>query len=129
MISIVQTAKHDEDPGGLRTYEVRINRVVITAFRHHRRNGLAECLRLAANAVEAQSARDTRNAIAALAADKPKEPINMPRGARRTCDDGYPSCRMAEATGEWCFDVCLGVRVKSTSKEDALAVGEPKEDR
>lgn len=33
-----------------------------------------------------------------------------PKGARRTCDDGYPSCRMAEATGKWCFDVCLGAR-------------------
>lgn len=52
MIAIVQVHQHDDDPGGLRTYEVRINQEVITEFTHYRREGLAKCLRLAANAVE-----------------------------------------------------------------------------
>lgn len=25
----------------------------------------------------------------------------------RSCDDGYPSCRSAEANGEWCKDECM----------------------
>jgi hypothetical protein len=25
---------------------------------------------------------------------------------KRSCDDGYPSCRVAEATGRWCQDAC-----------------------
>ena len=27
----------------------------------------------------------------------------------RECDDGYPSCRMAEAGGDWCKDECLAL--------------------
>lgn len=26
---------------------------------------------------------------------------------RISCDDGYPSCRQAEATGEWCVGECV----------------------
>jgi len=28
----------------------------------------------------------------------------------RSCDDGYPSCRQAEAGGEWCEGKCKAVR-------------------
>lgn len=26
---------------------------------------------------------------------------------KKSCDDGYPSCRNAEATGQWCGNDCL----------------------
>ncbi|TVQ95493.1 MAG: hypothetical protein EA399_17710 [Desulfovibrionales bacterium] len=42
-----------EDPGGLRRYEVKINTELIATFDHCRRDGLAVCLRLAAEAVDA----------------------------------------------------------------------------
>jgi hypothetical protein len=44
-----------EDPGGLRRYEVKINTELIATFDHCRRDGLAVCLRLAAEAVEEAS--------------------------------------------------------------------------
>ena len=50
-IIITQVEAHDEDPGGLRTYEVRINREVICRFQHRREDGLAACLDAAVNAV------------------------------------------------------------------------------
>lgn len=52
MIAIVNVSTHD-DPCGVHEYEVRINREVITRFEHVREDGLAVCLRKAANAVEA----------------------------------------------------------------------------
>lgn len=27
----------------------------------------------------------------------------------KSCDDGYPSCRMAEAMGQWCKGPCIAV--------------------
>ena len=39
------------------TYEIRINRIQITTFQHTRSDGLAECLRLAAEAVEKEKIR------------------------------------------------------------------------
>ncbi len=44
-----------EYPGGLRRYEVKINTELIATFDHCRRDGLAVCLRLAAEAVEEAS--------------------------------------------------------------------------
>lgn len=52
MIAIVNVSTHD-DPCGVHEYEVRINREVITRFEHVREDGLAVCLRKAADAVEA----------------------------------------------------------------------------
>lgn len=59
MIAIVNTGPHDpEDPMGWRTYEVRINRRVITTFRHKRADGLGQCLLEASKAVERQKWMD-----------------------------------------------------------------------
>ncbi len=41
----------DDGPGGWRLYEVRINRELICHFHHKRSDGLATCLRKAADAV------------------------------------------------------------------------------
>lgn len=55
MIAIVNCGPYDDpNPLGVRTYEVRINSEVITTFKHARGDGLAECLRKAANAVAAK---------------------------------------------------------------------------
>ena len=46
MIFIQDVGPHGEaDSGGLRHYEVRINHGLIARFDHHRREGLAVCLR------------------------------------------------------------------------------------
>ncbi|MFA6043354.1 MAG: hypothetical protein WC718_00090 [Phycisphaerales bacterium] len=59
MIAIVNTGPHDDpDKLGERTYEVRINREVVAMFQHHRGDGLAECLRKAAAAVERRQDED-----------------------------------------------------------------------
>lgn len=58
MIAIVNMGPQTDDPGGERTYEVRINGRVICTFRHYRREGLAECLRRAAEAVETKDIND-----------------------------------------------------------------------
>ncbi len=52
MITITNIGPQTKDPGGLRNYEVRINRELICTFNHYRRDGLAECLRLASEAVK-----------------------------------------------------------------------------
>jgi hypothetical protein len=53
MIAIVNIGGGDEsNPLGERTYEVRINREVITTFTHKRSDGLGACLFAAAKAVE-----------------------------------------------------------------------------
>lgn len=53
MIAIVNIGPFDDpDPTGERAYEVRINREVITTFRHHRGDGLATCLKKASKAVK-----------------------------------------------------------------------------
>lgn len=58
MIAIVNVGPHNNpDLGGERNYEVRINHTVITTFKHKRRDGLATCLSLAADAVR-QHERD-----------------------------------------------------------------------
>ena len=53
MIAIVNIGPHDDpDSGGLRNYEVRINDRVICKFQHYRRDGLAECLAIASEAID-----------------------------------------------------------------------------
>jgi len=58
MIAIVNMGPYGGDPGGERTYEVRINHRVITTFRHKRIDGLARCLLEASKAVEQKMALD-----------------------------------------------------------------------
>ena len=59
MIAIVNMGGGDEsNPLGERTYEVRINREVITTFKHKRRKGLGACLLEASKAVERSKRRE-----------------------------------------------------------------------
>jgi hypothetical protein len=51
MIAIVNVTERPAETGP-HDYEVRINRQVITRFQHRREDGLAKCLRLAADAVD-----------------------------------------------------------------------------
>ena len=46
------TEQNADDPMGERQYELRINNRVLAYFKHTRKNGLAACLREAANAAE-----------------------------------------------------------------------------
>jgi len=52
VIAIVNITPEGEPVDGWNEYQVRINRNVITHFRHRRSEGLATCLRKAADAVE-----------------------------------------------------------------------------
>lgn len=53
MIRIVQIGKENSNPMGVRLYEVGINNhPAIATFKHTRSDGLAECLRKAAAAVD-----------------------------------------------------------------------------
>lgn len=50
MIAIINTGEFDED--GRSRYRVQINDKLITEYYHHRIDGLAACLALAAHAVD-----------------------------------------------------------------------------
>lgn len=52
MIAIINRGPETDDPMGERSYTVGINNEVIATFKHTRRDGLATCLRKAADAVE-----------------------------------------------------------------------------
>lgn len=52
MIAIVNVTE-EPTPTGVNKYEIRINRDVVATFDHVREDGLAECLRKAARAVDA----------------------------------------------------------------------------
>lgn len=53
MIRIIQIGKENSNPLGVRLYEVGINNhPAIATFKHKRGDGLAECLRKAAEAVD-----------------------------------------------------------------------------
>lgn len=52
MIAIINRGAAAGNKSDLRRYEVKINTQTITFFTHARGDGLAECLRKAANAVE-----------------------------------------------------------------------------
>jgi len=58
LIAIINMGDVDGDPGGVRTYEIRINHEVIATFRHRRSDGLAVCLRQASDAVTRRHAED-----------------------------------------------------------------------
>lgn len=59
MIAIINTGEFDED--GRSRYRVQINDKLITEYYHHRIDGLAACLALAASAVDrAESERNER---------------------------------------------------------------------
>lgn len=59
MIAIVNVSPQDAPMVGVNNYEVRINRKVICTFEHNRsHDGLAQCLRDAADAVDVQSSKD-----------------------------------------------------------------------
>ncbi len=51
MIAIVNVTRPPADKGPNK-YELRVNHDVIATFQHRREEGLAKCLRLAAEAVE-----------------------------------------------------------------------------
>lgn len=62
MAIIIHNISGDEfSPNGLNHYEVRINHKVIATFDHVRADGLAECLRIAADAVEDPNRREIKN--------------------------------------------------------------------
>lgn len=53
MITITNVGPFDDPhPEGLRNYELRVNKKLICKFQHVRKDGLAVCLQLAAEAVE-----------------------------------------------------------------------------
>lgn len=57
MITITNEGPFDDpDKGGERNYSIRIRKELIATFKHCRRDGLANCLRAAARAVEAEEA-------------------------------------------------------------------------
>lgn len=60
MIAIVNVGpiKGETNPLGEHRYQVRINQQVVTTFTHHRANGLAQCLLLAAEAVKKKRGED-----------------------------------------------------------------------
>lgn len=61
MIAIVNTGPvNGSGPEGVHSYEVRINHRLITEFRHRRSDGLAKCLRSAADAVEKEASEWSR---------------------------------------------------------------------
>lgn len=69
MIAIVNKGPQDDpDPKGERTYELRVDRRVVSTFRHRRGDGLAECLREAAAAADEVS--DMRRKMEAKIAGK-----------------------------------------------------------
>ena len=64
MIAIVNVSPDDAPNEGENKYEVRINSQVICEFKHDRKvDGLAQCLRDAADAVEKARATETIDAI------------------------------------------------------------------
>ena len=58
MIAIVNVSSKGPNKNGNCTYELRINRYVITRFEHNRDRGLAECLRAASEAAKKQELAD-----------------------------------------------------------------------
>lgn len=68
MIAIVNVSTNDP-PVGWQDYEVRINRKVITTFKHKREDGLKVCLEKAAVAVGKQKDLDLVMLMKALEKD------------------------------------------------------------
>ena len=57
IVNITPQAEFEEDPFGTHLYEIRINRIPKARFSHTRGEGLAVCLRRAADAVERENDR------------------------------------------------------------------------
>lgn len=58
MSVIINNVSTHDDLEGVNDYELRINRKLIATFSHVRKNGLAACLRRAAEAAEAAERRE-----------------------------------------------------------------------
>lgn len=63
MISIVNVSPRDTPKKGVNQYEVRLNKRVIAKFEHCRTDGLAQCLRDAADAVECANIKHLADSI------------------------------------------------------------------
>lgn len=96
MIAIVNVGPHDDaDPMGERTYEVRINKQVITTFRHKRSDGLGRCLLAASKAVEKQKWMDVEMFLSGNASDdnaggkvrRRRKPSGLQNAWRRMVED------------------------------------------
>lgn len=59
-VTITNVGPYDGDPGGERNYEVRISGKLLAEFKHRRDDGLATCLRKAADAVEENRNRSAK---------------------------------------------------------------------
>lgn len=66
MIAIVNISGDDLKQFGENTYSVRINHKEIVQFKHQRQDGLAECLRKAAQAVDEEKTRRTVSDLMSL---------------------------------------------------------------
>ena len=65
MIAIVNVSPKTNPLEGIDDYEVRINRKLICKFKHYRKvDGLAQCLRDAADAVDASKTERLKDFIA-----------------------------------------------------------------
>jgi hypothetical protein len=69
MIAIINRGPHTGDSGGEHNYDVRIGDELIAQFKHKRSDGLATCLRKAADAGEQKQERLIR-AISELAKEE-----------------------------------------------------------
>jgi len=68
MIAIVNVSPKTNPLEGIDDYEVRINRKLICKFKHYRKaDGLAQCLRDAADAVDASKTERLKAFIASYA--------------------------------------------------------------
>ena len=74
MIAIINRGPHTGDSGGERNYDVCINDKLIAQFKHKRSDGLATCLRKAADAVEQKDER-LMQAICELAKEENRKGI------------------------------------------------------
>lgn len=67
MLAIVNVSTDDAPNIGLNQYEVRVNSKVIATFEHHRQlDGAAQCLRDAADAIEASREKERLEMLKAL---------------------------------------------------------------
>lgn len=74
MIAIINDGSNSE-PTGVRRYRVQINRKLICEFDHVREDGLAVCLRKAADAVENSEFNTVLDAVALIYKEIIRDPI------------------------------------------------------
>ncbi|MCK9578786.1 hypothetical protein M0R01_04885 [bacterium] len=63
MIKIINVTKDDSNIYGENDYEVWINTRLLTSFKHFRKEGLAMCLRKAADAVDNMKTQEDLNKL------------------------------------------------------------------